>query len=146
MMNQYHHHHPQTYTNFPSQHHFHVSSTTTATTSPSTNYNYSSFYDPSIIENSYEQYSIDNSTAIQSFDQCQNYSNNLQLTNHQPYSDFSLSNNQQSQIIEQSSTDQKPIINEAKYKWMEIKRAPPKTSGIVLKYISSDKNPQKNDE
>jgi hypothetical protein len=79
MMNQYHHHHPQTYTNFPSQHHFHVSSTTTATTSPSTNYNYSSFYDPSIIENSYEQYSIDNSTAIQSFDQCQNYSNNLQL-------------------------------------------------------------------
>jgi len=145
-MNQYHHHHPQTYTNFPSQHHFHVSSTTTtaaATISPSTNYNYPSFYDPSIVENSYEQYSIDNSTTIQSFDQCQNYSNNSQLINHQSYSDFSLSNHQQSQIIEQSSIDQKPILNKAKYKWMEIKRAPPKTSGIVLKYIPSDKTKRK---
>jgi hypothetical protein len=151
MMNQY--PHPQTYTTSPSQHHFHGSNPTTTTTStvfqsPSTNYNFyrsfpspkhqPSFYDSSIIENSYEPYSIDNSTRIesiyhpiQSFDQCQNYSNNSELTN-QSYPNFLLSNNQPT-ILEQSSIDQKPIINEAKYKWMQIKRTPAKTSSIVLK-------------
>jgi hypothetical protein len=115
MMNQY--HHSQIYTNFPSQHHFHVNNTTTSTVfqSPSTN---SYVYDPSIIDNSYEQNEL-------IYHPCQNYSNNSQY-----YSDFSLSNNP-SQTIEQSSIDQKPIINEATYKWMQIKRAPPKASGIV---------------
>lgn len=113
MINQY--QHSETY--FPSHHHhFHLSNT------PSTNYNLleenyvsqPSFYHPS------EQYVIDN-YPIQSFDQCYN---------EQSDRDFSLANNTQ-----QSSIDQKPIVNEAKYKWMEIKRAPAKTSGnYILKY------------
>ncbi|CAF1192747.1 unnamed protein product [Rotaria sp. Silwood1] len=152
MMNQY--HHSQTYTNFPSHHHhhFHPNNITTISQTPtitSTNYNlldenyfYTSFSSPKHYqpifydsENSYEQYSIDNSTTIesiyhpnQSYDQCHNYSNNLQL-NQQSYEDFSLSNNQ-TQIIEQSSIEQQPIVvTEAKYKWMQIKRTPAKTSG-----------------
>ncbi len=65
---------------------------------------------------------------IQSLDLYRNYSTNSQLSN-QFYPDVSVSNNQ-SQIIEQSS------INQVKYKWMEIKRAPPKISGIDPKYSS----------
>ncbi|CAF1291412.1 unnamed protein product [Rotaria sordida] len=156
MMNQY--HHSQPYTNFPS-HHFHSNNTTTTTIfqTPSTQYNlldenyiYTSFspskhhqttifYDS---ENSYEQYSIDNTITtesiyhpIPSFDQCHNYSNNLQL-NQQSYEDFSLSNNHQIQTIEQSSIEQQqqeqqqPIVvtETTKYKWMQIKRTPAKTS------------------
>ena len=147
-MNQY--QHSQTYTTFPSHHHFHLNNPTTNSTvflTPSTNYNLleenyvytslpqPSFYDPSISEHPYEQYPFDNSTTaetiyhpIQSFDQSHTYSNNFQLT-EQPCRDFSLTKTQ-SQLIEQPSIDQKPIVNEAKYKWMETKRAPPKASGI----------------
>jgi hypothetical protein len=117
MMDQY--QHSQTYTTFPS-HHYAVFPT------PSTNYNlleenyvYTSLPQPSYYD-PYEQYSIDNSTTAETI-----------YHPIQSYQDFSLANTQP-QIIEQSFIDQKPIVNEAKYKWMEIKRAPPKTSGIQL--------------
>jgi hypothetical protein len=158
MMNQY--HHSQTYPTFPSQHHFHLSNATTTTVfqpppPPTTNYNYAyttfppakHHYDSSITENPYEQYPIDNSIStesiyhpIQSYDQCHNYSNT-----DQSFQDFSSLSNNQPKIIEQSLIEQKPIVNEAIYKWMQIKRTPAKASGIVLKYIPSDKN-KKNDE
>lgn len=144
--------------------------------------------------NSYEQICIDNpqtspscsswlttTTAsdnsslyhpIQSFDQCNIYLNNSQLSepNYRDYSSIPLSNNETSssstsstssftnnplpppsalcssqqqhqqqtqyrQHLEQSSTsslDEKPlgiVANEAKYKWMQIKRTPAKTAG-----------------
>ncbi|CAF4000293.1 unnamed protein product [Rotaria sp. Silwood2] len=155
MMNQY--HHSETHTNFPSHHHHLHLNNTTATTNtttifqtPTTNYNlldenyfYTSFsspkhYQPTFYdsENSYEQYLIDNSTTaesiyhpIQSFDQCHNYSNNNVQLNQQSYEDFSLSNNP-TEIIEQSSVKQQPnVVTETKYKWMQIKRTPAKSSG-----------------
>lgn len=148
MMNQY--HHSQPYTTFPSHqhhHHFHSNNTTpTVFQTPSAHYhlfdenyvystfppvkNPSTFYDS---ENSYEQYSIDNSTTaetiyhpISSFDQCHNYSN----VNQQSYGDFSLSNNP-THTLEQSPIERKPIITDTKYKWMQIKRTPAKASGIT---------------
>jgi hypothetical protein len=142
MMNQY-HHHSQPYSTLPSQHHFHLNSTTTTTSilqTPSTNYNlldenyvYPSKHQPAFYpDNPYEQYPIDNSTTGESIYhpmQSNIYSNNSQLIEH-PY---------QPQIIEQSPINRKPIVNEAKYKWMETKRAPAKRSGIVRKCIPSDK-------
>jgi hypothetical protein len=124
MMNQY-----QSYSN-----HFHLSNTTVFQT-PSTSYNLSDgncFFS----EYPYEQYSTTGESIyqpIQSFDQCNIYPNSSHLTEHS-YQDFSISNTE-SQIIEQSSIDQKPIGNEAPYKWMQIKRPPPKRSGIVLESI-----------
>ncbi|UJR31327.1 hypothetical protein I4U23_018825 [Adineta vaga] len=136
--------------------------------------------------NTYEQFCIDNSQTspsapwitttsessiyhpIQSFDQCNIYLNNSQLSeqNYRDYSSIPLSNNEtsssstsstssfhtpiqppatqqhQSQYRqhEQStitSLDEKPIAivaNEAKYKWMQIKRTPAKTAGKPTDY------------
>jgi hypothetical protein len=139
--------------------------------------------------NTYEQLCIDNSQTspsssswittsegtlyhpIQSFDQCNIYLNNSQLSeqNYRDYSSIPLSNNeasssstsstssfnnpltlpppvpisQQQQQQQQTqyrhheqssitSIDEKPlaiVANEAKYKWMQIKRTPAKTAG-----------------
>lgn len=155
-MNQY--HHSQSYTNFQSNHHFHPTNITASPTTvfqtsanqynlPDENYVYTSlppskhhqvsYIDSSISENSYEQFSIDNPTThdstynqIQSYDQCHNYSNNLHLT-EQSYGDFSTSTTNPTQFLEQSSMEQQPMVNEKPYKWMQIKRAPAKTSGIL---------------
>ncbi len=135
--------------------------------------------------NTYEQLCIDNSQTspsssswvtntsesslyhpIQSFDQCNIYLNNSQLSeqNYRDYSSIPLSNNETSSSstsstssfhnptiisqptqyrhLEQSSTDEKPLAivsNEAKYKWMQIKRTPAKTAGkysILRTYVS----------
>lgn len=106
---------------------------------------------------------------IQSFDQCNIYLNNSQLSepNYRDYSSIPVSNNEtsssstsstssfqisQSQTqyrqLEQSSLsssiDEKPltiVANEAKYKWMQIKRTPAKTAGnICLKIFHLDQN------
>jgi hypothetical protein len=128
--------------------------------------------------NNYEQLCIDNSQTspssswvtttsdgslyhpIQSFDQCNIYLNNSQLSeqNYRDYSSIPLSNNETSSSstsstssfhnptlvvsqptqyrhLEQSSTDEKPlaiVANEAKYKWMQIKRTPAKTAGTFF--------------
>jgi hypothetical protein len=114
MMDQY--QHSQTYTTFPSHHY---AAFPTNYNLLEENYVYTSLPQPSYYD-PYEQYSIDNSTTAETI-----------YHPIQSYQDFSLANTQ-TQIIEQSFIDQKPIVNEAKYKWMEIKRAPPKTSGIQL--------------
>jgi hypothetical protein len=133
--------------------------------------------------NTYEQFCIDNSQTspsssswvattsdgtiyhpIQSFDQCNIYLNNSQLSeqNYRDYSSIPLSNNetsssstsssssfnnpqqqqQQYRHIEQSSTlpmDEKTpaiVASEAKYKWMQIKRTPAKTAGKIFMFYS----------
>ena len=135
---------------------------------------------------SYEQFCIDNSQPsptsswitttnegsiyhpVQSFDQCNIYLNNSQLSepNYRDYSSIPLSNNDTSssstssspsfnnssqphtqqqqtryQHLEQSSTSsigEKPLTflaSEARYKWMQIKRTPAKTSGNILLFL-----------
>ncbi|CAF0985240.1 unnamed protein product [Adineta steineri] len=140
MLNQY--EHCQTYTTYPShQNSFHHHDTLTnpivSQTSP-TNYNlldenyiYTSI-PQSLSENSYEIYTPQAESIyhpIESFDQ-----GYYDFNNSQSHSNFSL-NNTQSQIIEHLSIDEKPLVNELKYKWMEIKRAPPKISGKSTDYI-----------
>ncbi|CAF3669210.1 unnamed protein product [Rotaria sp. Silwood1] len=94
---------------------------------------------------------------IQSFEQCNIYLNNSQLSEQNNYSSIPLSNNeasssstsssssfnnpsqqqQQYRHIEQSSLDEKPlsiVTSEAKYKWMQIKRTPAKTAGKPTDY------------
>ena len=136
----------------------------------------------------YEQFCIENSQTspsswvattsdgtiyhhpIQSFEQCNIYLNNSQLSeqNYREYSSIPLSNNETSSSsstssssfnnpppvqyrqLEQSSTDEKPltiVANEAKYKWMQIKRTPAKTAGkryvlilIMIKTLCSSWN------
>ncbi len=158
----------------------------TLETQPSVYETYSS--STNIPVNTYEQLCIDNSQTspsswvtttsegtlyhpIQSFDQCNIYLNNSQLSeqNYRDYSSIPLSNNetsssstsstssfnnppssqlpqqqqQQTQYrhLEQSSTssmDEKPlaiVANEAKYKWMQIKRTPAKTAGKFLEHM-----------
>ncbi len=131
--------------------------------------------------NTYEQLCIDHSQTspssswitttsenslyhpIQSFDQCNIYLNNSQLSeqNYREYSSIPLSNNetsssstsstssfhnpptqqQQTQYRHHeqsaiSSLDEKPlaiVANEAKYKWMQIKRTPAKTAGNIFR-------------
>lgn len=132
--------------------------------------------------NTYEQLCIDNSQTspssswvtsasetsslyhpIQSFDQCNIYLNNSQLSenNYREYSSIPLSNNETSSSstsstssfhnpplvstqyrhLEQSSTstiEEKPlaiVANEAKYKWMQIKRTPAKTAGKISLFL-----------
>lgn len=148
----------ETYTSSPSS-----SSTTTTATIP---------------VNTYEQFCIDAAQTspssswiattagndgslyhpIQSFDQCNIYLNNSQLSdqNYREYSSIPLSNNETSSSssissssssfntisqqpqyrqLEQSSIDEKPIsivTTEAKYKWMQIKRTPAKTAGKIF--------------
>ena len=152
MMNQYHYLEPHT-TLLLDRHSLSGSSTNTVTVfqAPLTNnsldenFAYSScqpskhestFYDQSISENSYEKYSVNHPETAESinhplslFDQCYNYPNNNSQLNDQSYADFLLSNNQ-SQIMEQSLIDRQPIIIDGKYKWMQIKRAPPNTSSM----------------
>jgi hypothetical protein len=128
MMNGY--HHSQVYTPLPSHHSDTTTITDLQTVSLNENYVYNSLppsyysheYQPSFYDSSISQTPYDNS--IQSYDQYNIYPQLIQQTNQ----DFSLSN----QIIEQTSSDEKPILNEAKYKWMQIKRTPAKTSGIKL--------------
>ncbi|CAF3879567.1 unnamed protein product [Adineta steineri] len=140
MLNQY--EHCQTYTTYPShQNSFHHHDTLTypivSQTSP-TNYNLldenyiCTSIPQSLSENSYEIYTPQAESIchpIESFDQCY-----YDFNNSQSHSNFSL-NNTQSQIIEHLSIDEKPLVNELKYKWMEIKRAPPKISGKSTDYI-----------
>jgi hypothetical protein len=151
-------------------------------------------YTPStnIPVNTYEQLCIDNSQTspsssswvtttsdgslyhpIQSFDQCNIYLNNSQLSeqNYRDYPSIPLSNNETSSSSsstsstssfnnlppsqqqqqqqqhaqyrhpEQSSTlsmDEKPlaiVANEAKYKWLQIKRTPAKTAGKIFIHL-----------
>ncbi|CAF3600029.1 unnamed protein product [Rotaria socialis] len=138
---------------------------------------------PNIPVNTYEQFCIDNAQTspspsswiattpttanegslyhpIQSFDQCNIYLNNSQLSeqNYRDYLSIPLSNNETSSSSsissssssfnnlshpqpyrhhEQSSMDEKPlsiVASEAKYKWMQIKRTPAKTAGKPTDY------------
>jgi hypothetical protein len=150
---------------------------------PSVYETYSSSTPSNIPVNTYEQFCIDNSQTspsssswittpnegtiyhpIQSFDQCNIYLNNSQLSdqNYRDYSSIPLSNNetsssssssttsssfnnnnnlqQQYHPQQQSSLDEKPlaiVASEAKYKWMQIKRTPAKTAGKFLCFFAN---------
>lgn len=116
-MNQY--SHPQTG-------HFHLISSATNSNSLNENYPYSSyqtsFYEPSIADQSCEYYSNLNEPiyhhhhSIPSFDQSQPI-----------YPEYAATK----QVSEQLNQEQKVNLNEGQYKWMQVKRAPPKTSGII---------------
>jgi len=134
MMNQY--SHPQTYPNQTT--HFHlISSAPNSNNSLNENSIYSSyqtsFYNPSITDQSYEYYSNVNEPiyhpipSSSSFDQCQNYPTQQIYSEYHPTTTTKQS--------EQFNHEHKIDLNEGQYKWMQIRRAPSKTSGIIRRSI-----------